>query len=176
MNAEGSARVFEFQTDEVVVSDLEHRALAALPVLMVGGQWPTVAEICERADAHPDAVRSCLAMLHGRYLVEQGSGSQRFARTVRGSLALERGVDRPSDYTRFGPSDEAGQPCMGGCGRLAPAPRPEPGGAADQGWLYNSDDDGFAWALVCPECRNNPEMVARVRACTSPREEHDPSG
>jgi hypothetical protein len=163
------ARRFEYQADEVVMTDVDCRVLAAMPTLTTGRQWPRVVEICEQADVHPDVARSCLARLQERYLVEKGSSGQTFARTVRGKLALKRGLDRPSDYTRFGPSDEAGQPCMGQCGRLAPAPDD----AEARGWLYNPGEDQFGWALVCPDCRNKPERVDRVHACTFPRNEDE---
>jgi hypothetical protein len=160
-------RRFEYQTDRVPMTDVECRVLAVLPMILTGRQWPTVVDICERVDVHPGGVRSCLVRLQDRYLVEKDKVGQTFGRTPRGTFALEREVDRPSDYTRFGPSDEAGQPCMGQCGRLAPAPD----GAAGQGWLYNEDEHGFGWALVCPDCKTKPEMVARLDACRFQRDD-----
>jgi hypothetical protein len=162
-------RLFEFQTDEIVLSDLERRVLAALPTLMTGRKWPTVIDICDRADdVHPDDVRGCLARLQDRYLVEKGRDSEAFARTPRGTFALELGVDRPSDYTRFGPSDKAGQPCMGQCGRLAPRPGPGPGEAYGEGWDYAEGEDRFAWAFLCLDCKTNPDLLGRLRACEFP--------
>lgn len=166
---ERPARRFEYQTNEVVMTEIDCRVLAALPTLITGSKWPRVVEICERADVYPDVARSRLARLQDRYLVERrGRGSQTFARTPRGTFALEQQVDRPSDYTRFGPSDAAGQPCMGRCGRLASAPSPTPGGPHDQGWLYNPGEDRFGWAFLCPDCKTKPELLDRLRACTFP--------
>jgi hypothetical protein len=166
---ERSPRRFEYQTDEVVMTDVDCRVLAALPMLLTGSQWPAVVDICERVkNVVPDVVRSRLDRLQDRYLVEQGRDSQTFARTPRGTFALERGVDRPSDYTRFGPSDEAGQPCMGQCGRLAPRPGPGPGEAYEQGWEYNEGEDRFGWAFLCPDCKMKPDLLDRLRACRFP--------
>jgi hypothetical protein len=169
---ERPVRRFEYQTDEVPMTEVDRRVLAALPTLMTRRQWPAVIEICELThDVHPNDVRSCLARLQDRYLVDGGGDSQTFARTPRGTFALELGVDRPSDYTRFGPSDKAGQPCMGQCGRRAPRPGPGPGEADGQGWRYNDGEDRFAWAFLCPDCKTKPDLVDRLRACMFPSDQ-----
>ena len=142
----------------VVPTQLDRRVLAALPRYTGASEWPTLAEISERAGVPADVARSCLVGLRGHHLVE---GDETFARTKRGDVALERGEvsDSPDSYTRFGPSDKAGQPCVE-CGRPAPPPTPAPDGAAGQGWLHEEDDNGFGWNFLCPDCKT-PENIAR---------------
>jgi hypothetical protein len=84
---------FEYETDAAVMTDVDRGVLAALPTLTTARQWPPVVRICERAVVRPDVVRSCLARLQDHYLVEKGRDSQTFARTARGTFALELGVD-----------------------------------------------------------------------------------
>ena len=151
------------------LSDAELRVLAALPPNAAAAQWPTAVEGGERADVPADVARRCLDRLWGNCLVEHGESTDGFARTTRGNEALERGEDDPSDYTRHGPSDEAGQPCVE-CGRPAPAPSPAPGGAADQGWLYDEDEQGFGSKFLCPDCQT-PETIARWHPEELPRGE-----
>lgn len=157
---EPPARRFEYQTDELAMTELDRRVLAVLPMNMERGQWPTLAEVSEQADLTEDATRICLLRLRERYLVEGEDNGGGFARTVRGERANELGVDRPSDYTRFGPTDEPGQLCFVCRLSRAPAPTPEPDGAAGQGWLHHEDEQGFAWLFLCPDCQTQ-ENVAR---------------
>jgi hypothetical protein len=105
----------------VVPTELDRRVLAALPRYTGPSEWPTVAEISERAGVPADVARSCLVGLRGHHLVEGDGRMETFARTKRGDVALERGEvsDSPDSYTRYGPSDKAGQPCVA-CGRPAP--------------------------------------------------------
>lgn len=145
------------------VSALELRVLAALPMNMARSQWPTAGEVAQQAGVPPDATRSCLDRLRGRYLIERGNNSGGFARTHRGDQALERGIDIPTPYTRYGPTDAAGQPCSE-CGRVAPAPTSTPDGAAGQGWEYDEDRHGFAWDFLCPDCQQDEDKLARWRS------------
>jgi hypothetical protein len=144
------------------MSKLELRVLRALPMNTGRSEWPALAIVAQQAGVSPVVARDCLDGLPNRYLVEHGSSGS-FACTHRGEQALERGVDIPSPYTMYGPTDAPGQPCSE-CGIPAPAPTPAPDGAAGQGWSYDEDEHGFGWDFLCPECQADEAKLARWQA------------